>query len=107
MIDQNRERSTKQWQTKEVRDEKVRIYIYIYNTEITDDVGREELMFLSFCFVVTANWDLDRRIVGALLIVRDLFVVRTFESLSSIDIVGSRFISIRVLLRRIGSSYDA
>jgi len=79
----------------------------IYNTEITDDVGREEFIFLSFCFVVTTNWDFDRRIVGALLIVRDLFVVRTFERLSSIDIVNSRFISIRVLLRRIESSYDA
>jgi hypothetical protein len=83
-------------------------HLYIY-TGIADGTGREELTFFSFRFVVRTNCDFDRRIVGALLILReifDLFVVRIFERLSSIDIVNSRFRSIRVLLLRIGSSYD-
>jgi hypothetical protein len=74
----------------------------------TDGTGREELVFISFRFVVITNWDFDRCIVGALLILRelvDLFViVRFFKRLSSIDIVASRFKSIRVLLLCIGSS---
>jgi len=83
-------------------------HIYIY-TGIGDGTGREELIFLSFRFVVRTNRDFDRCVVGALLILReifDLFVVRTFERLSSIDIVNSRFRSIRVLFFRIDSSYN-
>jgi hypothetical protein len=67
--------------------------------------GREELIFISFRFVVRTNCDFDRGIAGALLILRELFVlfgVRILERLSS----NSRFRSIRVLLRRIGGSLN-
>jgi hypothetical protein len=83
------------------------IFIYIY-TGMAGGTGREELGFISFRFVATTNWDLDRRIVGALLILREivglLVIVRFFGRLSSTDIDGSRFRSIRVLLLCTGSS---
>ena len=97
---------TKQYSKYETKQGHIGIY-----TGLADGTGREELRFISFRFVVTTNWDFDRRIVGALLILReimDLFVVvvRPFGRLSSIAIVASRFISVRVLLLRIGSSND-
>jgi hypothetical protein len=85
-------------------------HIFIYTGIIIDGVGREEIIFISFPFVVRVNCDFDRRVAGALLTLREIFVlfvvVRDFERLSSIGIVMSRFISSRVLLLRIESSYD-
>lgn len=77
------------------------------NIEITDGIDWEVFVFSSFCFVVGINWDLERRIVGALLIERDFSIVRTLVRLSSIAIDISRFITMRVLLRWIGSSFNA
>ena len=71
-----------------------------------DGKGREGVSFVGFSFVETDSWVFDRRIVGALVIVRDVCdlvsMARAFGCLSLVDTVASRFISMRVLLRRNG-----
>ena len=93
---------------KEARDEHRGTSI---STEVMAGVRGEEVAWISFPLVDTGNCDLDRRIVGALFTVREVLpfvaAVRTFARFSSVDTPVSRFISARVLLRRMDSSHSA